>query len=68
MFGLLGYFAEAARGPSRAICGHKTLARRMEAVAVRGVRGAGAGVVSLVVKLLKLPDYFRFLDAIDLVP
>ena len=68
LFGLLGYFVGAARGPSRAICGHKTLSRGMEAVGVRGVRGAGAGVVSFVVKPLKLHDYFRFLDAIDLVP
>jgi hypothetical protein len=68
LFGLLGYFVGAARGPSRAICGRKTLTREMEVVAVRGVRGAGAAACSFVGKPLKLHGYFRFLDATDLVP
>jgi hypothetical protein len=66
--GLLGYFALAACGPSRGICGRKTLAKQREVVADRGVRCAGAGVGIYVVKSLKLQIYFRFLDATDLVP
>ena len=53
MFGLLGYLPRAARGPACAICGHKTLARAREVVAVREVRVALADARCFAVKCLK---------------
>jgi hypothetical protein len=68
LFGLLGYFVEAAQRPSGAICGRKTQTSWMEVVAERGVRSAAADGRCFAVKHWELQHYFRFLDAIDLVP
>ena len=53
MFGLLGYLVYPVRGPARAICRLKTLARASEVEADRGVRSAIAGAGIFIVKCWK---------------